>query len=309
MDPLVNKASIILTEDDITLKQPVSGSSTKDTTIKPDALMSNVLGSLGYADIDSGFIPPGVISIRRRAGQEQFVIVQPPGKYSIYWGPREGSASAKVYGLAFPFQIIIGDFIDGSFLGARMFYSPVMPLNFDTPLYLANVPNYNIRGYHFGSSSEVSVGWLCLYHTQRDQMQSASLAEKASHVVNRVSGSEAYNDANMSSTDGPRYYGSLPNKPKFLSNPTLWEKKTDDEGWKWTLDPDLWEVARVQDKDHQGRHVPDGQILTLDMAIRGTYKAYYQDDNPVKAFNQPTFPWKITMPKLLSNLIRENSKK
>ncbi len=273
---------IIINEDGVELLR-TSGSVSATTQHDGHQVLQSVFGDTAYATLDSGFLPPGVLSIRRSGGHEQFVVQRQPGIYPIIWGEHEGSYDAKTYGLAMPYQVVIGDFIDGNFLGARMFYSPKAVMFPDDQLYHANVPNLNCRGY--GSYSKfVSVGWLCLYHTANTI--NMNMAQKINYMISRIGGGEAYNDRNMIETDGTRFYRDYQQKYPFLSSPKAWEEKTDQEGFLWTMNQDLWLPVKVQSPDDQSKHVDNGLHLTLGMAMYNNYKAYYTDAHLDKPINQ-----------------------
>jgi hypothetical protein len=233
-----------------------------------------------YAHIDTGLLPlngTGLLAYRQAANHSQIVIQHEPGVYRIMWGQHEGDSSAKHYFLAQPYRIVIGDIVDGSLLGARMFYSPVPITSPSNPLYHVNLPNINCRGYRNNG-----VGWVCLYHNE--DWSEIPIGDKVTRLMERCSGAEAYNDANMSETDGPRFYASK-SKPVYLTSPTDWEQKTTEEGHLWTLDPDLWIPILVKDRDNQGQHDDNGVPLTLGMALTGDYRAYYYDNITTKPVN------------------------
>lgn len=219
---------------------------------------------------DTGLLPSGTLSIRQAGANTQIVVVNPPGKYLVIWGAHEGSVDAKTYHLAMPYTIMIGEYRNGEFLGARMFYSPVPPTHLDIPLYHVNLPNINCRGYR-----GTGVGWVCLYH--RDDTTNMTIAEKAAYVGLRCSGNEAYNDGNMSETDGPRFYADN-NMPVYTYDPARWEKKSETDGIDWVLDADNWIPILVQGPDNQTQHHPGGKPLTLRDAMYGRASFYYNDD-------------------------------
>jgi hypothetical protein len=233
-----------------------------------------------YAHVDTGLLPlngTGLLAYRQAANHSQIVIQHEPGIYRIMWGEHEGDKGAKHYFLAQPYRIVIGDIVDGSLLGARMFYSPVPITSPSNELYHVNLPNINCRGYRGNG-----VGWVCLYHNE--DWSNIPIGEKVTRLMERCSGAEAYNDANMSETDGPRFYATK-GKPTYLSLPDLWENKTNEEGFAWTLDPDLWLPILVTDRDNQGQHDDKGIPLTLGMALTGDYQAYYYDKLTTKPVN------------------------
>ena len=233
-----------------------------------------------YAHIDTGLLPldgTGLLAYRQAGNHAQIVVQHAPGISRILWGSHEGDSSAKTYMLAQPYRIIIGDILNGNFYGARIFYS-INPITSPSQqLYHVNLPNINCKGYRGNG-----VGWVCLYH--RDDWTQIPLGEKVSRLIERCSGSEAYNDANMSETDGPRFY-SQNGRPSYLSNPLEWEQKTSEEGYMWTLEQDVWIPILVKDRDNQGQHYPNGEPLTLGMALTGDYQAYYTDSVKTKPVN------------------------
>ena len=233
-----------------------------------------------YSHIDTGLLPldgTGLLAYRQAANHAQIVVQHAPGISRILWGSHEGDSSAKTYMLAQPYRIIVGDILNGNFYGARIFYS-INPITSPSQeLYHVNLPNINCRGYRGNG-----VGWVCLYH--RNDWTQIPLGEKVSRLIERCSGSEAYNDANMSETDGPRFY-AMNDKPDYLTDPRLWEKKTQEEGFLWTLQEDLWIPILVKDRDNQGQHDKNGIPLTLGMALTGDYQAYYTDREHTKPVN------------------------
>jgi hypothetical protein len=232
-----------------------------------------------YASFDTGLLPlngTGVLAIRTAGPHTQVVTQHAPGMYYVNWGAHERDSSAKAYYVAQPYRIVIGDFENGNLLGARMFYSPFPITSPSNILYHVNLPNINCKGYRGNG-----VGWICLYHT--DDWSSLPFNEKVARFVERCSGVETYNDANMSETDGPRFYAAH-GKPEYITNPASWQQKSE-EGFVWTLDDDLWIPVLVKDMDHQDRHYEDGEPLTLAMAMLGNYQAYYTDKNIPKMYN------------------------
>lgn len=233
-----------------------------------------------FASFDTGLLPldgTGVLAIRTAGPHTQVVTQHAPGKYHINWGAHEGDRNARTYYVAQPYRIVIGDFENGNLLGARMFYSPYPITSPNNILYHVNLPNINCKGYRGNG-----VGWICLYH--KDDWSKLPFNEKVTRFIERCSGVETYNDANMSETDGPRFYAQN-NKPSYITDPVQWESKSEQENYSWTLDPNLWIPVLVQDMDHQDKHYPDGQNLTLAMAMLGNYQAYYSDKNIPKMYN------------------------
>lgn len=244
---------------------------------------------------DTGLLPvdgTGLLAYRQAGNHAQIVVQRSPGVSRVIWGRSERDASAQVYFLAQPYQIYIGDLLEGNFYGARLFYSynPITSPN--DPLYHVNLPNINCQGYKGNG-----VGWVCLYHNG-PSWANIPLGEKVSRLIERCSGDEAYNDANMSETDGPRFYRKH-NKPEYLWNPSLWQEKTEKEGFSWVTQSDLWIPVMVEGIDNQAFHSdsPNAVHLTLGMALTGNYSAYYSDTylpKPVNAIarNLPQFDQK-----------------
>lgn len=229
---------------------------------------------------DTGLMPlngTGVLAIRSAGRHTQIAFQHQPNLAYINWGANEGDRNAKAYVLAQPYRIWIADLLDGNLYGARMFYSPYAISHPDQPLYHVNLPNTNCKGYRGNG-----VGWQCLYHNE--DWTNLSFNEKIDKLIQRCSGIEAYNDANMSETDGPRFY-SENGKPDYLWNPTLWQEKSEAEGIDWTLDENLWIPILVKDLDNQDKHYSDGQPLTFAMALLGQYNSYYNDNYHPKLVN------------------------
>jgi hypothetical protein len=232
------------------------------------------------ASFDTGLLPvngTGILSIRTAGFDTQVAIQHSPGTYHVNWGDYEGHAQAKTYYVAQPYRIVIGDFREGNLLGARMFYSPVPITSPDNILYHVNLPNINCKGYKGNA-----VGWVCLYH--KEDWSSLPFNEKVNKLIERCSGIETYNDANMSDTDGPRFYSSH-GRPEYFSDPSLWQEKTLQDGYGWTMDQDLLIPVLVSGIDDQSQHVDGGQNLTFAMAILGNYAAYYNDTYIPKMYN------------------------
>lgn len=245
------------------------------------------------ASFDTGLIPldgTGVLSIRSAGYDMQIAIQHAPGCYHINWGDTEGDRNASTYYLAQPYRIVVGDFVNGNLLGARMFYSPIPITHPNQPLYHVNLPNINCKGYRGNG-----VGWICLY--LKEDWSSFSFNEKVAKLIERCSGVETYNDANMSETDGPRFYmnqyqkkhGSDFQQYDYLWYPNKWQEKSVDQNGKdsysWTLNQDLWIPILVESMDSQASHHPDGIPLTFSMALLGNYQAYYTDKRIPKLYN------------------------
>lgn len=232
------------------------------------------------AHFDTGLLPvdgSGMLSIRTAGNHTQIGYQYAPGMYFINWGAFEGDPQASKLYVAQPYRIVIADLYNGNLLGARTFYSPIPIQHPSAPLYHVNLPNINCKGYRNNA-----VGWICLYHNEDISMYPFN--EKVSKVLERCSGVEAYNDANMSETDGPRFYKDK-GKPSYIWKPQEWEKYSAEHGYEWMMDPDLLIPVLVQDMDHQDKHYDDGQPLTYTDAVLGSYRAYYYDENPDKLYN------------------------
>lgn len=238
------------------------------------------------AYFDSGLLPvegSGVLSIRSALNHTQVAYQHAPGKYYINWGAYEGQSEVNKFLVAQPYRIVIIDFLNGNIYGARTFYSPVPITYSHAPLYHVNLPNINCKGYQGNA-----VGWICLYHTT--DVSSYPFNEKLHVALERCSGVETYNDANMSETDGTRFYATNRSDHRYLWDPSEWERKTEQDGVDWTLNPDLWIPVLVHSRDSQDKHDPYGLPLTLADALIGKYKAYYTDElvpKPVNAIARP----------------------
>lgn len=237
-----------------------------------------------YSVFDTGLLPldgTGLLSIRSAGNHMQIAVQHKPGLYYINWGAHEGDYNAKTYFLAQPYRIVVGDFVDGNLLGARMFYSPVPITHPEAPLYHVNLPNINCKGYRGNG-----VGWICLY--LKEDWSNVPFNEKVSRFIERCSGVETYNDANMSETDGPRFYRDHYNCDEdlaYLWDPARWQDKSTEEGYEWTLDPNIWIPVKVHSIDKQGQHDSNGIQLTFAGALLGNYQAYYTDNNIPKFYN------------------------
>ncbi|MFZ4104861.1 hypothetical protein [Flavobacterium sp.] len=239
-----------------------------------------------YALFDTGLMPlngSGVLAIRSAGNHTQITFQHEPQINHINWGQSEGDLNAKTYTVAQPYRIWIGDLVDGNLLGARMFYSPYPITSPEQPLYHLNLPNTNCKGYR-----GTGVGWQCLYHNA--DWTNLPFNEKIVRFAERCSGVETYNDANMSETDGPRFYREN-NFPLHVWDPIAWQEKTSVDGLNWVLDSSQWMPIFVKDQDNQDRHYydsaesPNAVPLTIQMAMLGNYKAYYHDENMPKPVN------------------------
>lgn len=266
------------TVDDVAFESKVSSFGIDHVTRKD--LLSFYLNFSGQAYFDSGLLPvdgTGMLSIRTAGNHTQVGYQYAPGKFHINWGAYERDPNAANIYVAQPYRIVIADIVDGNLYGARTFYSPIPVQHPDTPLYHVNLPNINCRGYRGNG-----VGWICLYHTE--DISSFPFNEKLIKILERCSGVEAYNDQNMSETDGPRFYKDY-YKPDYVYDPQLWEKYTEENGVDWVLNPDLWIPVLVKDMDNQDKHYNNGVPLTYVQAILGNYKAYYTDTSDLKPVN------------------------
>ena len=237
------------------------------------------------AYFDTGLLPvdgSGILSIRTAGNHTQIAYQHKPGMYYVNWGVYEGDKDANKYYIAQPYRIVVADLLNGNIYGARTFYSPIPITHPLTPLYHVNLPNINCKGYRGNG-----VGWICLYHSE--DISNYPFNEKVAKILDRCSGTEAYNDNNMSETDGPRFYREN-NKPSYLSNPAEWEAHSQQNGYEWTLDPELWIPVLVQDRDNQDKHYSDGQPLTFADALIGNYQAYYTDNTIPKPVNSIVRP-------------------
>lgn len=233
------------------------------------------------AHLDTGLLPvdgTGLLSIRSALNHTQVAYQHAPGKYYINWGSFEGDVNAVKYLVAQPYRIVIIDFLDNNILGARTFYSPYPITHPNAQLYHVNLPNINCRGYRGNG-----VGWICLYH--KEDISQYPFNERLIKALERCSGVEAYNDQNMSETDGTRFYQEFRADKPYLYKPVKWEEKTEKDGVDWTLDEDLWIPVLVQDYDNQGSHDDEGKPLTFVDALFGNYQAYYYDKLKPKPVN------------------------
>lgn len=268
----------IIFDSDLKAVRSISPSPNGTTDYVEDRSSESFVEALSsLVPIDTGLMPPGVISIRQGGIYQQIVVVVPPGIYPTIWGAREHDVSAKTYHLAQPYRVIVGEFQNNSFLGCRTFFSPTSIFDEDAVMHHVNMPNINCKGYN-----GTGVGWVCLYHT--GDTTNMTFAQKAAYIGLRCSGNEAANDGNMSRTDGPRFYRSM-GKPDFLVSPTEWDKKSEKEGFEWTLDPDMW-IPILTDTEQQ-KHIAGGKPLTLGQVMRGNAAFYYpgRAPNPPRPFN------------------------
>lgn len=269
---------IVITEDKVQLIEDLAGIE-KISDINIQDFYKNMSV---HASIDTGILPvqgSGLLALRSALGYMQTAYVYEPGIWYINWGSRERSTDSKTYALAQPYRVVISDYFEGKVLGSRTLYSTIPIISGDEQLYHVNLPNLVCKGYGQGNC----LGWLCLYHRPSDYKE--TFPDKLKHMLDRSSGIETYNDGNMSSTDGPRFYQAMYKKshPKnyndyeYLWNPSVWEKKSKTEGFDWTIDDKLWIPIECDSVDEQWCHVEGGLPLTFNRALYGHYSAYYQD--------------------------------
>jgi len=238
-----------------------------------------------YSYFDTGLLPldgTGLLGIRSAGDHTQAIYQYKPGLYHINWGAQENDNNYKNYYLAQPYRIVIIDFLNNNLLGARTFYALEPANHAGINLYHVNLPNINCKGYRGNG-----VGWICLYHN--DDWSNLPFNERLIKALERCSGVEVYNDANMNETDGPRFYEEK-KMSSYTFNPLIWEQKSSEEGWEWTLEPFNWIPILVKNRDAQGAHYEGGMQLTLLDAIAGNYQAYYHDayiPKPINAISRP----------------------
>lgn len=220
---------------------------------------------------DTGFMPQsgtGILRIRQSGSYTQICYQQEPTVSFVKWGYNEGDPDAKVYSLAHPYKIWIADFFEDLLVGVRHFFSP-QPIEMeDDPLYHVTYPNTNCRGY-----SGTSVGWVCLYQTSNVALP--NIHQKLFYAWERESGlHEPYNDANMSETDGPRFYAS--NGIDIYDNKKGWQKRSVDEGFEWMLDTSMLIPILIAESDtFATKHAKTGKPYTFGDASTGKYYPYY----------------------------------
>lgn len=262
-----------------------------------------------YGIVDTGILPlsgTGILAIRSAGNHTQVTFQHAPQINHINWGAHEGDKNAKTYFVAQPYRIWIGDMIDGNLYGARMFYSPYPITSANQILYHLNLPNTNCKGYRGNG-----VGWQCLYHNE--DWTNLPFNEKVIRFAERCSGVETFNDANMSETDGPRFYAEHYGHDEdysYLWNPTAWQEKTSTEGLDWVFNENIWIPVKVEGLDSQDRHRENGVNLTLGMAMVGNYSAYYTDviiPKPINALTRADLYSKITPETIASWIIRSHN--
>jgi hypothetical protein len=282
--------TILIHDDKVVVPFEIAPGVSQDREVPILDFLKNIASQ---APLDTELMPvsgTGLLALRQFGKYRQVVYQVETGLSYVTWGARERDPSAGTYLVASPYRIVIADIFDGDLLGARMFYRPEPIKSPNDILYNINLPNTNCRGYGQGNC----VGWLCLYH--KSSWKGLTITEQILAINERAGGGEAYNDANMSRTDGARFYKQYrPNNPE-MATPQAWAKKTEQEGIDWVNDPDLLLPVWVASADEQSKNAvnPTGSdyvpldnavLLTIDMAMRGTYKAYYYDPTPLKPIN------------------------
>lgn len=255
---------------------------------------SSAIQSLGdYAEkisasakFSTGLLPlkgSGILSIQKGFGYEQVVIQKEPGVEKVRWGTSEGQSNKPIFDLAMPWRIIIVDFLNGNLLGARHYWSLEPIYSWEQQLYCVGLPNTNTTGYRGNT-----VGWICLYQT--DNISKLPFNERVEYALTRVHGvSEPYNDSNMSSTDGPRFYGrQVPGH--IFSDARKWATKTAKDGYEWVLDKGLligMTTHAPSPTNHNETWVSiesGGVPYTVGRAVNEQYQAYYSDIQFTKHF-------------------------
>lgn len=242
-----------------------------------------------FAHVETGLLPPGLLSFRQSGGLTQIATQGHPRLHTFGWSASEGG-DITYYTLAMPWRISLGTYdSDNRLIGARVFYSPTPITTFDDPLFHANIPNINCRGYGgswrdaYKYADSNTIGWVCLYG---DSERPRSVASKVIHLNNIVSGGGAYNDGNMPGTDGTRLYKEKFPNTKSLWDPISWEKRSQEEGVDWICDPANLLPIKVDGLNNQTKHVPGGVPLTLGMALFGDTRWHYNEDKTwLKPYN------------------------
>lgn len=275
--------SFVKDKDSIIFRSKVNSFNLDHVTDKDIASFYAAFSNYSY--FDTGLLPldgTGLLGIRKAGNHTQVIYQYKPGMYYVNWGAYEKDSNYTKYYFAQPYRIVIIDFLDNNLLGARTFYAVEPAIHSNVQLYHVNLPNINCQGYRGNG-----VGWICLYHNE--DWSKLPFNERLNRALERCSGVEVYNDANMSETDGPRFYEQN-EMPVYTYNPSSWETKSANEGWEWTLDPSNWIPITVTSIDSQREHRKDGVPLTLLTAITGNYQAYYNDSYLPKPINAITRP-------------------
>lgn len=223
----------------------------------------------------------GILSYRQNGQYTQLAYQQAPGHTMVKWGVSERDPNAKVYNLEHPYKIWIVDFHKDLLVGLRHFFSPVAITDVEQPLFHTTLPNTNCIGYR-----ETSVGWVCLYRTGNDPL--ISLDDKLMYAYERESGlHEPYNDRNMSSTDGPRYYAKN-GRNEFTSGDAWVESAKKGINWDKILLP-----IKVAKNDKLAyTHDDKGETYTFDKALNDPYLPYYKDSLSREDINYYTVGWR-----------------
>lgn len=263
----------------------------KSATTKSQTF-SELLANAGtYGKFETGLLPvmhSGLLSYRTSHGYEQLIIQLGPEISTVKWGYRENDKDARLYSIAMPYRIVIADFENNNFIGARHFFALAPALDWNTQLYATGFCNTNNLGYN-----ETSIGWICLYHNKAGN-NIVDLSHKIDYVVNRESGlGEPYNYVNMSRTDAPIFFKSrMPNRDHFHSAEN-WQKHTKKhKDYQWVLDPennvplytnvsDNFYAQKYTDPKHK-----DSVAYTLYLASHNNYAPYYRRTE-VKPINKP----------------------
>ncbi|MFT6783649.1 MAG: hypothetical protein ACJA1A_003590 [Saprospiraceae bacterium] len=244
----------------------VSSNGEVEVVTQPSALLDTL--SASRKTFDTGFLPQlnsGLLRYRQVGQFSQVTYQVEPQETLISWGNSEGS-SKNLFNLAIPYKIWVADFNKDLLVGLRHFFSPIPAVEINTTLYHTSFPNTNCKGYQ-----NTSVGWVCLYRTGKDPL--VTVSEKIQYAFERESGlSEPYNDANMSQTDGPRFYQE--NNITLFENGHTWQKKTQKEGIDWVCDPSNLIEIKTSDKFHK-KHDANGVNYTLQNAMEDFYQPYY----------------------------------
>ena len=216
---------------------------------------------------ETGFMPQsgsGILSYRVRGSYSQLAYQEAPGIRLVKWGRMERDVEAQMFELEHPYKIWICDFDKDLLVGLRHFFSPIPIEDVDQELYHTTFPNTNCIGY-----SDTSVGWVCLYQTGTDPL--LSMQDKLAYAYEREAGhSEPYNDRNMSSTDGPRFYAN--NGVDLFASGSDWvAAQKEGIDWESVLIP-------VRTTDEMSLfHDPEGaEIYTFNDALNKPYYPYYK---------------------------------
>lgn len=280
---MINKYTFTEEDGSFVLQQTIDVGGYEHSVSKDIVSFYQSFSKMSYSD--TGLMPlngSGMLQIRKAGEYQQIAYQYTPDMHYINWGSHEGDSNARTYFVAQPYRIVIADIVNNNLLGARSFYSVEPITHMGVPLYHLNLPNVNCKGYRGNG-----VGWLCLYRNH--DTTDFTFSSLVKYILERCSGTETYNDANMSETDGPRFYYSHYKGDSAYSrlwNPEQWEATSAEEGYEWTLDPELWIPVLVRDRDSQSEHFPDGEPLTYEMAVYGNYQAYYTDSEIPKPANR-----------------------